>query len=228
MLTNRQLIIPYTAPYLAYVGIASIPSRFVSIEVNYLLRVFAVSLLLLWARRWYCTLTGPKSLTGSLLTGTGAGVIGVILWIALLSPFTTAANSTPWSFLGFLLRLFCAGLLVPFFEEIMMRGFIFRLALQWDTARKKRSGESLQTLLDEHSVNEVKPGQWSWLAVIISTLFFAAGHAMYEWPAALSFGLLMAFLWVYRKDLVACITAHAVANTALALYVFTTGNWHYW
>lgn len=228
MLTNRQLIIPYTAPYLAYVGIASIPPRYLSVEVNYLLRVLAVSALLLWARRWYCTLTGPRSLKGSMLIGTSVGLIGVILWIALLTPFTSVSTSTPWSFQGFVLRLFCAGLLVPFFEEIMMRGFIFRLALQWEGIRKNQGEEPLQTVLDEHSINDVEPGQWSWLAVIISTLFFTAGHAMHEWLAALTFGLLMAFLWAYRKDLVACITAHAVANTALAFYVFTTGNWHFW
>ena len=228
MLTNRQLIIPYTAPYLAYVGIASIPPSFISVEINYLLRVFAVSALLLWARRWYCTLTGPRSLKGSMLVGTSVGIIGVILWIALLAPFTSVSTSAPWSFQGFVLRLFCAGLLVPFFEEIMMRGFIFRLALQWDSLRKYQTEETLQTVLDEHSINDVEPGQWSWLAVIISTLFFTAGHAMHEWLAALTFGLLMAFLWAYRKDLVACITAHAVANTVLAFYVFTTGNWHYW
>ena len=228
MLTNRQLIIPYTAPYLAYVGIASIPHSYISIEINYLLRVFVVSALLVWARRWYCTLTGPRSLKGSMLIGTGAGIIGVTLWITLLSPFTSAANSTTWSLQGFALRLFCAGLLVPLFEEIMMRGFVFRLALQWGSARKNQTADPLQTVLDEHSVNDVAPGQWSWLAVIMSTFFFTAGHAMHEWLAALSFGLLMALLWVDRKDLVACITAHAVANTALALYVFTTGNWHYW
>lgn len=38
----------------------------------------------------------------------------------------------------------------------------------------------------------------------------------------------MAWLWVSMKDLVACITAHAVTNIALILFVYLTGNWHYW
>ena len=40
--------------------------------------------------------------------------------------------------------------------------------------------------------------------------------------------LFMALLWMRRKDLLTCITAHAVTNLTLAAYVAATGNWHYW
>lgn len=48
MITNRQLVLPYLAPYLAYVGLASLPGHLVSIEVSYLLRLILLPLLLLW------------------------------------------------------------------------------------------------------------------------------------------------------------------------------------
>lgn len=72
-------------------------------------------------------------------------------------------------------------------------------------------------------MSEVSPGAWSWAAVGISILAFTSGHAVHEWPAALAYGLLMAGLWINRKDLIACITAHAVTNIALACFVYATG-----
>lgn len=228
MINNRQLILPYAAPYLAYVGIASLPAQLASPEINYLLRLIIVPLLLAWAWRWYCPFKGPRLLRGSILAGVGAGLAGLVLWIGLLTPFVHADGASPWSFQGFFLRLLSAGLVVPLFEELMMRGFVFRLALQWDQARTTGDKEPLHTALDTRSVNDVAPGAWSWPAIILSTLAFTSGHAVAEWPAAMAYGLLMAWLWVSRKDLVACITAHAVTNIALALFVYTTENWHDW
>jgi membrane protease YdiL (CAAX protease family) len=228
MLTNRQLFLPYIAPYLAYVGIAAIPSDYLTVELNYLFRIISVFVLLCWAWRWYSPLNGPRSPWVSTLVGAGTGIIGMVVWIALLAPFVSTENLQPWSSHAFLLRLLGAGLLVPIFEELMMRGFVLRFALQWDHARKTAQEEPLNIALDERSINDVPPGSWSWLAIILSTLVFASGHTMQEWPAAVAFSLLMAFLWVQRKDLVACITAHAVTNITLALYVVSTGNWQYW
>lgn len=228
MVVNRQLILPYAAPYLAYVGIASIPSTYLSTELGYLLRLIAVPLLLAWAWRWYCPLRGPRSVRGSVGVGAVAGLLGLVVWIALLTPFAAPAESQHWTSQAFLLRLLSAGLVVPIFEELMMRGFIFRLALQWDKARKGGEPDPLHTALDQHSVSEVSPGAWSWAAVGISILAFTSGHAVHEWPAALAYGLLMAGLWINRKDLIACITAHAVTNIALACFVYATGFWQYW
>lgn len=226
MLTNRQLLLPYMAPYLAYVAIASLPGDILSREVNYGLRLVVVAALLVWARRWYCCLTGPYSPVVSALWGIAAGVAGTALWIGLLAPFVSDA-AEPWTGAAFVLRLFAAGLLVPVFEELMIRGYVFRVALQWGRERKK-GGQALQAALDERSLNEVGAGEWSWIAVVVSTVAFAAGHSMAEWPGAVGYGLLMCLLWVWRRDLVSCIVAHATTNIVLAAYVWTSGNWQYW
>jgi membrane protease YdiL (CAAX protease family) len=228
MITNRQLILPYAAPYLAYVGIGSLPDGSLAPEVNYLLRLIVVPLLLCWAWRWYCPLLGPRSPQSSIVTGAAAGLLGLVIWIALLAPFVHPEASPSWSTSSFLLRLLSAGMIVPIFEELMMRGFLFRLALQWDTARKNKEENPLHIALDQRSVNEIAPGSWSWPAVALSTLAFTSGHLVHEWPAAVAYGLFMAFLWTIRKDLLTCITAHAVTNIALAVYVYTTGQWQYW
>ena len=228
MHSNRQLILPYALPYLAYVAIAALFNKLLSLEVNYALRIGVVVLLLLWSKRWYCRLRGPGRPGGSVAIGLVAGLFGAALWIGLLTPFVTPGEVTPWSGVSFMLRLAAAGLLVPLFEELMMRGFIFRFALQWDQARRRGDRAPLQTALDDRSVNTVKPGDWSWLAIAISTAAFASGHLIEEWAAAIAFGLLMSGLWIYRKDLLTCIVAHAVTNITLAGYVLVTGNWHLW
>jgi hypothetical protein len=38
----------------------------------------------------------------------------------------------------------------------------------------------------------------------------------------------MALLWRHRRDLISCVTAHAVTNISLALFVLATGSWQYW
>ena len=225
---NRRLLLIYSAPYFAYVFIASVIGHHLSQETNYFLRLLSVTLIILWAKKWFFSLRGPKSVQASILLGIPAGLLGVILWIVLLMPFVHSGSGQAWSNGAFTLRLIAAGLLVPLFEEILMRGFLLRLALQWDRARRDGKRDPLGVALDESSVNDVAPGEWSWLAVVISTLAFAAGHHPQQWLACMAFGLLMAWLWIIRKDLLSCIVAHAVTNISLAIYVLHTGKWYLW
>jgi membrane protease YdiL (CAAX protease family) len=74
----------------------------------------------------------------------------------------------------------------------------------------------------------VAPGAASLLSVAASTALFALGHRAPEMPAAVAYGLLMAGLWVVRRDLLSCVAAHATTNVALALYVRETGSWGVW
>jgi membrane protease YdiL (CAAX protease family) len=228
MISNRSLVLPYAAPFLGYVAIASLLGDHISTEVNYLFRMIVVIGALVWAWKWYVPMRGPKSVLISVVTGIVAGLVGTVVWVVLLRLFVDAADGESWSGPAFVLRLIAAGLFVPVFEEILMRGFVFRLAYQWGEARRLGEDQPLQLVLDEQTINTVPPGAWSWIAVCISTLVFASGHNLYEWPASIGFGLLMSLLWIVRKDLVVCIVAHSVTNITLALYVMKTGSWHLW
>jgi membrane protease YdiL (CAAX protease family) len=227
VIPNRRLLLAYAIPYFVYVGIASLFAGHLPVELIYALRLLVVSGLIVWAWRWYVPLKGPKSPWASVATGTVAGLAGAAFWVALLWPFA-AKNVEPWTDLAFVLRLVAAGMIVPVFEELLMRGFILRLTVQWDNARKEGEKNPLGSALDERSVISVKPGAWTCWAIAISTIAFTLGHHVREWPAAMVFGLLMAFLWIYRKDLLSCVTAHGVANITLALFVRATGNWGLW
>ena len=229
MTTNRSLILPYAAPYFAYILIGTVFKNHISVENNYLIRLIVVSLLIFWSWKKYPAIKGPGSTSVSVLVGIITGFTGLLIWVVLLSPFVDVNNSNaPWSDYAFFLRLICAGFLVPVFEELLTRGFILRLAFQWDTARKKGHKGPLLYVLDEKSVNDVEPGAWSWVAIIISTVAFTSGHHVEEWLAAVAFSILMVLLWIIRKDLISCIVAHAVTNISLAVYILMTGKWYLW
>jgi hypothetical protein len=227
MIENKRLLLPYVAPYFAYTAIASIFSDVVSKEINYVLRILVTGGLLYWARNWYISFSDSKPVVPALCYGFVFGLVGCVVWIVLLLPFAGESDAAPWSIAGFLLRLFSAGLLVPIFEELMIRGFSFRLAYQWDECRRKGIDEPLSTALHERSINTWHQGDWSWAAVAISTLVFMIGHAVIEWPAAVAYSLLLSYLLI-RTNLLACIIAHGVTNIMLAGYIYLTGSWQLW
>lgn len=227
-LSNRDLLLPYFIPYFAYVGIASISTSMLSIELNYLLRILIVAPLIAWSWKWYVpfSISGQRSV--SILWGVAAGLAGCLLWCLLLLPFIDPEVGESWSTKGFLLRLFAATLLVPLFEEIAIRGYVLRVALQWDRARKRRVAAPLIEALDESTLFDVKNGDWTPYAVLISSIAFTLGHNPVEWVAAFGYSLLMSWLWIMRGDLISCIVAHATTNLVLAVFVFVTGKWGFW
>jgi membrane protease YdiL (CAAX protease family) len=227
---NRQLLLPYLAPYFAYVGVASLVDTFaadrISHELDYAIRLVLTSAALIWAWRFYVPLRGPRSPLGSVAVGVAAGLVGLALWIALLAPF--ASEGEAWRPSAWLLRGLVSSTLVPVFEEQLMRGYVLRFAIQWDRARDAGAEDPFGVALDQSSIARIEPGAWTWTALLISTALFTVGHTQPEWPAALAYGLLMAGLWIWRQDLLSCVVAHAVTNAALAVYVRATGQWGLW
>ena len=225
---NRDLFLPYGAPYFAYVGIASLSQDRLPAHISYILKLIIVPLLLVWAWKWYVPVTGPKKIAGSFFYGIVFGLIGLAVWCLLLAPFIDISGD-PWNRSDFFLRLFSASLIVPVFEELFIRGYIFRVALQWDANRKNKAIDSpLTETLDKNDIDDVAPGAWSIAAIGISTIAFSAGHMPVEWVAAIAYSIWMSILWIIRKDLLSCIIAHGTTNFTLGLYVYFTGQWGFW
>ena len=109
-----------------------------------------------------------------------------------------------------------------------MRGYVLGLAVQWDRARRAREEAPFEHAFDKSSIASLSGGAWTPIALGVSALLFALGHSQAEWLAALAYGVLMCGLWIVRKDLVSCMTAHAVTNVALALYIRQSGHWALW
>ncbi len=225
--TNRSLLLAYFLPYGVYVGAGSLADLGLDRTGVYALRLAATVAVLGWGWRRYVPLRGPRPLAGSIGAGAAVGLLATPLWVGLALPLAPPA-APAWGSLDFGLRLTAAVTVVPLFEELLMRGYALRLAVQWDRSRRAGDPAPLRQTLDLRSVNEVEPGAWTVPAVAISTVLFAAGHASWEWPAALVYGVLMAGLWIVRRDLLSCVVAHAVTNLALGLWVAATGHWQLW
>ena len=225
--TNRELLLPYLLPYGVYVGIAAVTPEGWTPSLGYAIRIGATGGALLWAWGHYVPLRGPRSPAGSVGAGVLAGALGTVLWVALARPFAPEAAAS-LDLGAAALRIVAATLLVPLFEEQLMRGYVLRIVLQWESARALGAADPLGTTLRKRSILEVEPGAWSLLAIAISTLVFTAGHRPFEWAAAVFYGLWISALWVYRRDLLSCVVAHAVTNLALGVYVVTTGAWGLW
>ena len=225
--SNRALLLPYALPYAVYVLVASVPPDVLGRSANYGVRIVLTAAALAWAWRHYVPLTGPKPKAGSVVVGIAAGLIGTALWIGLVLPFAPAAGEA-WTVPEVALRIAAAVLLVPLFEELLLRGYLLRFVVQWGAARRGGEAHALATTLDERRIDDVPPGAWTGAAVLVSTLLFALGHAQHEWAASVAYGLLMAGLWILRKDLLTCVVAHAVTNLALGLVVSTRDLWELW
>jgi CAAX protease family protein len=224
---NRDLLLPYALPYLAYIGLGAAFDGWLGRAGVYALRLVAVPALLAWGWRSYRSLFGPRSRAVSALVGAAAGLGGTVLWVALSRPFA-GSGGQPWSDFDWALRLIGSGTLPPLFEELLMRGWLLGVAVQWERARRQAFRHPLEHALDARSIHELEPGAWTPLAVVFSTAVFAVGHAPAQWLAAFAYGLLMCGLWIARRDLVSCVAAHATTNLALALYVRAGGDWSLW
>ena len=183
--SNYRLIAPYVAPYFAYVAVANVFSSLPS-QWNYILRIIFTTIPIVWAYKWYVPLRGPHNTSISILYGIAFGLIGCVLWILLLVPFIKPVDE-PWGGFAFSVRLAASTLLVPFFEELLLRVFVFRMAFQWYELRKKAESP-IEEVLHNKSINNVVPGEWNYFAVVVSTLAFSIGHQMVEWPAAIIYG----------------------------------------
>jgi membrane protease YdiL (CAAX protease family) len=113
-------------------------------------------------------------------------------------------------------------------EELLFRGYLLGVVTQWQDARRAGAADPLGATLDRRSVREIAPGAWSWAAVVLSSAAFALGHSPAQWLAAFAYGLLVAALWIARRDLVAPIAAHATTNLVLYLYIYLSGSWGLW
>jgi membrane protease YdiL (CAAX protease family) len=225
--SNYSLLFSYVLPYFLYVFALMLPESAVPRPAAYAVATGASALALAWCWRWYVPLRGPRSPLGSVATGVLAGIAGTALWLVIKAPFYKAGGEA-WAPAAFWARLVASGTVVPIFEELLFRGLVLRGAVQWDRARRAGARDPLGETLHEHGPDEVEAGAWTPAALAISSLAFAAGHQIGEWPAAIAYGLLMAGLWVWRRDLLTPIVAHATTNVTLALWVRHTGQWAIW
>lgn len=154
-----------------------------------------------------------KNITG---TSIAIGFVVFIIWIMLV-PTSADANqqfaielfsaSPVLAGTWLLFRFLGATITVPIIEELAFRGYLI-------------------AKLVNTQFESVKPGQFTWLSCLVSSLLFGLLHG--DWFAGTVAGLFFAFALYRRGELLDSVVAHMTTNLLLAVYVISTGHWSLW
>ena len=147
----------------------------------------------------------------------GVGLAVYALWVGISASTDHLQVTDPPEGLGLmapplaaawiLARTLGSVMTVPIVEELAFRGFLLRQLIGSDFTK-------------------VPYERWSWLAVLISSLAFAAVHQ--QWIGGFVAGVLYAYSQRRRGLLSDAIVAHAVTNALIAAEVLFAGHWSLW
>ena len=130
-----------------------------------------------------------------------------------------ASQATPWNpslefgagsalAMAFVLvRIIGSSLVVPPFEEVFFRSFLYRYLAKPD-------------------FQSVPLGQFILAPFLIASVIFGFEH--HEWLAGILCGFIYQGLVCWKKRLGDAITAHALTNFLLGVWVVWKGAWHFW
>ncbi len=110
-----------------------------------------------------------------------------------------------WLFIG--VRIFGSTVIVPPLEEVFYRSFLYRYFVRTDFQNLP--------IGQRHA--------WSW---VVTSLIFGLVH--YEWLAGILCGLVYQWLVIRKGRLGDAMTAHALTNLLLGLWVVWRGAWGFW
>lgn len=210
----------FLLPLLAVVATALVTGLFVGdFDYLYPLRVLVGLLVITWYRQDY--LSGMREhLRGRSILSWDAVVIGVavyLIWIGISAatgqygsepaPAALTELSAPMVAVWIIGRSIGSVLVAPVVEELAFRGFLLRRLIASD-------------------FTGVPYDRWSWPAVLLSSIAFAAVHQ--QWIGGLAAGVLYAYAQKRRGLLSDAIVAHAVTNALIAIQILFGGYWSLW
>jgi len=106
-----------------------------------------------------------------------------------------------------LTRIAGSSLVVPMLEEVFYRSFVYRYLARRDFL--------------SIPIGQFLPGSF-----IITAVFFGLAH--HEWLAGILCGFAYQALVLWKKRLGDAITAHAITNLLLGLWIVWKGAWQFW
>ncbi len=147
----------------------------------------------------------------------GIGVGVYLLWILLEAGdggaakilYQSAKSLSPGMFVLWLaFRVLGSVVTVPVAEEFAFRGYL----IPW------LAGETLE---------KEKPRHWSWVALIVSSIFFGALHPG-RWIAGTVAGLFYGLAFYQRGKVMDAVLAHATTNALIAAEAIALSRWYLW
>ena len=104
-------------------------------------------------------------------------------------------------------RILGSTLVVPPLEEVFFRSFVYRYLARPD-------------------FQSVPFRQFRWMPFLVTSIIFGVNHR--EWLAGILCGFAYQGLVIWKNRLGDAITAHAITNLLLGLWVVWRGAWHFW
>jgi CAAX prenyl protease-like protein len=114
-------------------------------------------------------------------------------------------SALAWTIIA--MRILGSSLVVPPLEEVFYRSFLYRYVVKPD----------FQT---------VPLGQFAWTPFLATSAVFGFTHR--EWLAGILCGFAYQGLVCWKKRLGDALTAHAITNLLLGLWVVWKGAWYFW
>lgn len=148
------------------------------------------------------------------------GLLVLVMWVGI-DPFYPKypKEPKPWnpntlygegSALAWILvvgRILGSSIVVPPMEEMFYRSFVYRYIIN--------------PKFDEVPLNRFHP-----LSFVITSVVFGMVHR--EWLAGILCGLAYQWLVIRKGRLGDAMTAHAITNFGLGLWIVYKGAWHFW
>jgi CAAX prenyl protease-like protein len=123
------------------------------------------------------------------------------------NPLKQFSDSPALAWMFIIMRILGSTIVVPPLEEVFYRSFLYRYIAQPD-------------------FEKIALGKFLWMPFIVMCLLF--GFAHFEWLAAiLCAAIYFGLIW-HKKRLGDAITAHAITNLLLGVWVVWEGEWHFW
>lgn len=116
-----------------------------------------------------------------------------------------AGSALAWLFIA--VRLGGSALIVPPLEEVFFRSFLYRAIAKKD-------------------FQSVPFGAFLWTPFLVTSLLFGLEH--HQWLAGILCGFAYQGLVIWKKRLGDAITAHAITNLLLGVWVVWKGAWQFW
>jgi CAAX prenyl protease-like protein len=123
------------------------------------------------------------------------------------NPFLQFGQGTAPAWLFVVVRIAGSTLVVPPIEEAFYRSFLYRFIAKPD-------------------FQAVPLGAFLWTPFLLAALIFGLGH--HEWLAGILCAFVFQVLVCWKKRLGDAMTAHAITNFLLGIWVVWKGAWHFW
>ena len=152
-----------------------------------------------------------------------AGVAVCFLWIVIdpfypkiefmfkagksWNPFEQFGRGSAIAWFFVIVRTAGSTLIIPPIEEVFFRSFLYRYFIRLD--------------FENLPLNHLQ-----WLSLIVTSLIFGFEH--YQWLAGFLCGLIFQALVLRKNRLGDAITAHAITNFLLAIWIVAKGDWKFW